>query len=243
MKILGVESSGTSASCAVLENGRVLASAVTDTGLTHSQTLVPMIGNMLHSASLSLSDIGLLAAAHGPGSFTGVRIGVSVVKGMAMGANIPCAGVSSLAAAARIAGGMMTDAIVCAAMDARRNQVYTALFLLCGGVLTRLTDDDAVSVEEACAKIRAAKIRAAQRNDLQDGAEVIVIGDGALLIEDACRAAGMTRVFAAPPHMRFQSAVGVALEAEASGAAMPASRMRPVYLRLPQAERELKAKK
>ena len=131
MKVLAIESSAGPASCALTEDGRILASAGVHTGLTHSQTLVPMVDGMLKNAGVPLQDVDLLAVAAGPGSFTGVRIGVAAVKGLAFARDIPCVGVSTLAAMARAADGIPFDGVVCAAMDARCRR-YTRRCLTAG---------------------------------------------------------------------------------------------------------------
>lgn len=118
MKILAIESSAGPASCAVWEERCILASAAVNTALTHSQTLLPMVSGMLSNAGLTLTDIDAYAVSAGPGSFTGIRIGVSAVKGMAFSDDKPCFGVSTLAAIARNADGLPFDGVVCAVMDA-----------------------------------------------------------------------------------------------------------------------------
>ena len=126
MKILALETSAKSVSAAVAENGVILAAAYQNNGLTHSRTLMPLVDSMLCNASLTLDDIDLIAVAHGPGSFTGLRIGVSAAKGLAWAKGLPCCGVSTLEAMAR--GVSDFDGLIVCAMDARRQQVYHALF-------------------------------------------------------------------------------------------------------------------
>ena len=125
MKILALETSAKSVSVAVTEDGVPLASSYQNTGLTHSRTLMPLLDAMLTSSGLELQDMDALAVAAGPGSFTGLRIGVSALKGLAWAAEKPCCGVSTLEAMARNLAHM--DALIVCAMDARRNQVYNAL--------------------------------------------------------------------------------------------------------------------
>ena len=122
MKILALETSAKSVSAAVVENGRILCSAYQNTGLTHSRTLMPLVDGMLRAADLTTGDMDLIAVAQGPGSFTGLRIGVSAAKGLAWAQEIPCCGVSTLLAMAQNLRHMEGCTIVCA-MDARRNQV------------------------------------------------------------------------------------------------------------------------
>ena len=131
MKILALETSAKSVSCAVVEDGAPLASAYQCTGLTHSRTLLPMVDAMLKNADLTLDDINAIAIAAGPGSFTGLRIGIAAVKGLAWAADKPCLGVSTLEAMAQNAAHI--DGLIVGAMDARRSQVYNAVFEAKGG--------------------------------------------------------------------------------------------------------------
>ena len=226
MKILAIETSAKSVSAAVVENGVPLASAYQNMGLTHSRTLMPLVDGMLSAAGLRVRDMDLLAAANGPGSFTGLRIGVSALKGLAWALEKPCCGVSTLAAMARNLAHM--EGLIICAMDARRNQVYNALFLAHDGVLTRQCLDRAIGLAELAEEIK---------NRLEPK---FVVGDGAglcynhLLEQDIpCRMA--------PPQLVMQNAVGVALAAEemaAAGQVTTARDLVPVYLRLSQAERE-----
>ena len=226
MKILAIETSAKSVSAAVVENGVLLASAYQNMGLTHSRTLMPIVEAMLKNTGLPVQDCDAVAVAAGPGSFTGIRIGVSAAKGLAFAADKPCAAVSTLEAMARNVAHM--DALVVCAMDARRNQVYNALFLAQDGVLTRQCPDRAIGLAELVEEIK-------NRPEPK-----FVVGDGAglcynhLLEQDVpCRMA--------PPQLVMQTAVGVALAAEemaAAGQVTTARDLVPVYLRLSQAERE-----
>ena len=226
MKILAIETSAKSVSAAVVENGVPLASAYQNMGLTHSRTLMPLVDGMLSAAGLRVQDMDLLAAANGPGSFTGLRIGVSALKGLAWALEKPCCGVSTLAAMARNLAHM--EGLIICAMDARRNQVYNALFLAHDGVLTRQCPDRAIGLAELAEEIK-------NRPEPK-----FVVGDGAglcynhLLEQDVpCRMA--------PPQLVMRNAVGVALAAEemaAAGQVTTARDLVPVYLRLSQAERE-----
>lgn len=230
MKILALETSAKSVSAAVSEHGVILASAYQNTGLTHSRTLMPLVDGMLRAASLTLDDMGLVAVAHGPGSFTGLRIGVSAAKGLAWAKGLPCCGVSTLEAMAR--GVSDFDGLIVCAMDARRQQVYHALFRCESGQLTRLCDDCAISLEALSDSLRGLS------------QPKLVVGDGAQLCYDHLTAAGIPCRLASPAH-RFQSAAGVALAAEEmarAGLACTAQDLQPVYLRLSQAERERLAK-
>ena len=229
MKILALESSAKAASCAVLADGALLASAWQATGLTHSRTLLPMVEDMLQNSELTVQDMDAVAVAAGPGSFTGLRIGVAAVKGLAWAAEKPCIPVSTLEAMAWPLAHLEGN-IVCA-MDARRQQIYNAVFLAEGGELTRLREDRALSLEEASADLAGL-----------DG-PMTVVGDGAGLCFDFLTARGIECQLA-PAHLRLQSAAGVAIAAFRrwpEGAVSPQV-LAPVYLRLSQAERERLAK-
>lgn len=226
MKILALETSAKSVSVAVTEDGVPLASSYQNTGLTHSRTLMPLLDAMLTSGGLELQDMDALAVAAGPGSFTGLRIGVSAAKGLAWAKELPCCGVSTLAAMARTAADF--QGLIIGAMDARRQQIYHALFRGENGRVLRVTQDCAISLEELASLLR----------DMPE--EKLVVGDGAALCADYLSTAGISCRMA-DEHHRMQSAVGVALCAEemaARGETVTAQHLEPVYLRLSQAERE-----
>lgn len=237
--ILALDSSAGPASCAVLRchagGGReLLATAGVNTRLTHSQTLLPMIGDMLKNAGLTMDDMDILAVSAGPGSFTGVRIGVAAVKGLAFPKNLPCAGVSTLAAMARNAQELPYSGLVLGVMDARCRQVYTALFRCEEGRISRLTPDEALSLDQLEDRLK-------NQEDFA-GKSILVVGDGAQLCYNTLKepVPGLRLM---PEPLRYQQGTGVALEAAelaASGGLVQADQLLPVYLRLPQAERELK---
>ena len=225
MKLLALESSAKAASCAVLSDGEPVASAWQATGLTHSRTLLPMAADLLKNSGLSLADMDAVAVAAGPGSFTGLRIGISAAKGLAWGAEKPCLGVSTLEAMAWPLCHL--EGIVVCAMDARRRQIYNAVFRCENGALVRLREDRAISLEDAAADLR----------DLEG--PMTIVGDGAALCYDYFLTAGVPCALA-PAHLRLQSAVGVGMAAcrlWPQGAVSPQD-LRPNYLRLSQAERE-----
>ena len=229
MTILAIESSAVSAGCAVSSDSRILSSGFVNVGLTHSQTLMPLISDTLRGSGLSLNDIDFIAVSAGPGSFTGGRIGVCTAKGIAFTEQKPCVAVSTLEAIAQNMTGF--GGWCCPVMDARRGQVYNAMFSLDGG-LERMMDDRAVAVDELAAEISA-------MNGI-----VWLCGDGAELCWERMKES-VPNVRLAPVQLRFQNGCGVALAAEriaAAGGAVHSSRLVPVYLRLPQAERELRAK-
>lgn len=226
MKILALETSAKAASCAVSEDGARVAFAYQNSGLTHSRTLMPMVRDMLRNAGLGPGDIGAVACAVGPGSFTGLRIGVAAAKGFAWAGELPCAAVSTLEAMA--AQSSFLEGIVCPVMDARRGQFYNALFECGGGSCRRLCPDRAIDVGELADQLAGYK------------KTVFLVGDGALLCYNMVENS-LENVVPAPEALRWQTAWGVALCAEEKarrGELCTASRLEPVYLRLSQAERE-----
>ena len=228
MKILALESSAKAASCAVLADGELLASAWQAAGLTHSRTLLPMVEGMLKNSELTMEAMDAVAVAAGPGSFTGLRIGIAAVKGLAWAAEKPCIPVSTLEAMAWPLA-HLEGSIVCA-MDARRQQIYNAVFLADGGALERLREDRALSLEEAAADLAGL-----------DG-PMTIVGDGAQMCFDFFTVRGIDCRLA-PVHLRLQSAAGVALAAwRRRTETVSAQELTPVYLRLSQAERERLAK-
>ena len=225
MKILALETSAKAVSAAVVEDGKVLCSGYQDTGLTHSRTLMPIVEGILKNTDLSIADCDVIAVAAGPGSFTGIRIGVAAAKGLAFGADKPAVGVSTLAAMARNVAHV--DGLVICAMDARRQQIYNALFEAKDGRLTRLTPDRAISLADLTEELK------------DNSLPKIVVGDGARLCYNHLSEQGVSCRMA-PAHLVMQNAMSVALEAEAAalaGEACSAQDLQPVYLRPAQAQR------
>ncbi len=229
MKLLALECSASPASVAVIEGGKIISSSFVNVKLTHSQTLLPMIENALKAALLKINDVGGIAVTVGPGSFTGIRIGISVAKGLAAPFNLPCAGVSTLEAMSYMF--LNENVTVCAVMDARCNQLYNALFKVENGIVTRLCDDRAIISDHLADEIK-------NMNE-----NIVICGDGADLFYK--KVSEYNNVKLASPNLKFQSAVGVGLLAEKEfnkcNTIMQDSLL-PVYLRMPQAERELKSK-
>ena len=225
MKILALETSAKAVSAAITENGKVLASGYQDTGLTHSRTLMPIVEHLFKNTGMEINDMDAVAVANGPGSFTGIRIGVSAAKGLAFGADKPVIGVSTLAAMARNVA--FSNGLIICAMDARRNQVYNALFMAENGTITRLTPDRAISLADLAQEVHAIS-----------GPKTI-IGDGGQLCYASMEEAGISCQLA-PPHLVMQNATCVALEAERMVAAgiqpQTAQELQPVYLRPAQAD-------
>lgn len=228
MLILSVDSSASPASVCLLEDGKVLAQYYLNAGFTHSQTLMAMVESVLKISMKDSSEIDAFAVNNGPGSFTGVRIGVSAVKGMAYAADKPCIAVSTLESMAYNA--LTFEGVVCACMDARRSQVYNALFRVSGGSVERLCDDRAVSIEELLSEL----------SDYRE--KIVLIGDGAELVYGASQ---NERILLAPPDVRYQKASSTAMIAQEKlkrGEVLSPAALMPTYLRLSQAERERNAK-
>ena len=221
MLILGLETTAAAASCALYRDGEMLALNYQRSKLTHSSTLLPMVEEMLAHAQLTIKDMDAVAVAQGPGSFTGVRIGVATVKGLCWGAEKKAVGVSTLEAMSRNAVFAVGESVICPVMDARRAQVYGAIF---DGEGKRLCEDAAIAAEELAAQVK------------DTGKSALVLGDGWAVFEKALQAQSIPyRVM--PEPLRYQNAWGVCLAA-ADKEPKGADELLPVYLRLSQAERE-----
>ena len=226
MLILAFESSAKAASVALCRDGHLLSQYSQCSGLTHSRTLLPMAEDMLKNAELTLRDVDLIAVAHGPGSFTGIRIGVSTVKGLAWAGDKPCVGISTLEAMAW--HGLAAGGVVCPVMDARRSQVYNALFEIKDGRPQRLCPDRPIALAELAEDVKKLD------------APVFLVGDGAAITKAFFDAQGIPcRV--APENLLWQDAWGVAMAALDKEPGN-ADSLLPVYLRLSQAERERQEK-
>lgn len=223
MLILALESSAKAASVALMEDEKLIAQYSQCCGLTHSRTLLPMVEDMLKNTEKKIADVDLIAVAHGPGSFTGIRIGVSTVKGLAWASDKKCVGVSTLEAMAW--HGVSAGGLICPVMDARRSQVYNALFETDGsGRPVRLTEDRAVSLAELAGELKDYECAP------------LLVGDGAKLTYDYLTNEGIACRMA-PANLLYQSAWGVGMAALGKDAGS-ADDLLPVYLRLSQAERE-----
>ena len=226
MLILAFETSAKSCSAAIHDGQKLLAESYQNSGLTHSQTLMVMAEDLLKVCGKSAADVTHLAVAAGPGSFTGVRIGVSAAKGFAWGAEKPVYGVSTLEAMALGLGVM--EGHICCCMDARRKQVYNAIFLAENGRLTRVCEDRAISLEELKEEL------------LSIDGPIYLVGDGAELTMRTL-GAEVPGLVLPPEHRRHQRASGVALAAIGAmerGESADGAALQPNYLRLSQAERE-----
>lgn len=218
MKLLSIDSSGKTAACAVTEDGQILTQSFTDSGLTHSQTLLPIVDDALKLASVSIDEIDAFAVTVGPGSFTGLRIGASLVMGLA--GKRPVYPVPTLLALAY--NFCDRDCIIIPALDARRNQVYTAVFEAKGGVVSRLEEDSAMAVTEVLERIENYR-----------GKEIIIAGDGAYLFGAA------EGVIFPEGKMLYTQGVSIARAAKDVNP-VDAQDIKLSYLRPSQAERELK---
>ena len=226
MRILAFETSAKAASVALLEDGKLLAESYQNTGLTHSQTLMVVAQDMLNTLALRAGDVDVVAVAAGPGSFTGVRIGVAAAKGFAWGKELPCCAVSTLGAMA--AGLGIWQGYVCPVMDARRNQVYNALFHVSRGNCQRIREDRAISLADLGEELKI----------LEE--PIFLVGDGSLLCYNTLLE-NVPGLVLPPEHRMHQRAAGVALEGwrmAKEGRTVSGQELVPNYLRLSQAERE-----
>ena len=226
MKILSIETSAVCASVAITDDNKIISRFSINAKLTHSRTLLPMIDAALSDSETKIEDIDCFACSVGPGSFTGIRIGIAAVKGLADATGKKCVAVSTLEALAyNLKGG---SCLACAVMDARCDQVYCALFDVEGNTIKRVTEDSAISLEELKVRLEGSEKR------------VVFVGDGAELCQNRIG------YEAASELVRYQDAASVGLCAYYgfdSSKLLDAAELSPVYLRLPQAERELKNKK
>ena len=226
MLILAFETSAKAASVALMDDTKLLGEAYQNTGLTHSQTLMVMAEDVLKQCGKTANDVTAVAVAEGPGSFTGVRIGVAAAKGFAWGREISCYGISTLEAMAEALG--IYQGYICPVMDARRSQVYNALFYVNEGVVERYREDRAISLAVLGAEL-----------EHLDG-PVFLVGDGSDLTYKtlSCK---IDELILPPEHRKHQRATGVAILAArqaANGEAPSGGALTPNYLRLSQTERE-----
>ena len=231
MRILSIDSSAFPASAAIVNGGKITAEFFINTKLTHSQTLMPMIKSVLDMSGTKIEDLELVAVTVGPGSFTGVRIGVASAKGIAMPGNIPCCGISALEALAYNFYNAADDMVICACMDARCGQVYNALFEIHDGKVIRLTEDRTILISELLG----------ETENFENS--IYLVGDGAELCYETFKEFGAVLV---PENVRYQRASSVAFaahEQSLAGHTSTAAELQPLYLQLPQAQRELNSKK
>ena len=227
MKILAFDGTAKAASVAIAEDERILAYTTVDNGLTQSELLLPIAEDLLRSVKLSFSDIDLFATAAGPGSFTGVRIGVSLVKGLAFGRNTPCVEVSTLEALSENLSPLCGVLVPC--MDARRAQVYSATFISDGAEIKRLTEDRAIALAALADELKEYK-----------DTPIYLSGDGYDIARRTLSELGI-KTQSTPPLLILENAASVARVAYRKylkGEYTTDSALSPYYLRLPQAERE-----
>ncbi len=230
MKILAIDTSATAASAALCDENKIIGEFFINTKLTHSRTLMPMVESLLANTNVQTSDITAVAVNCGPGSFTGVRIGVAAAKGLAFADDLPCIEVSTLESLAYNV--QSANGIICPVMDARCSQVYNALFKCDGVKPERLCEDRALSIVELSDELKGYNER------------IILVGDGAELCYNTMKEL-LPNVELAPMTVRFQRASStalIALEKFNNNEVLSAAEIMPMYLRLPQAQRELKKK-
>jgi len=223
MLLLAFETSAKAASVALFEENALLGEQYQNTGMTHSQTLLVMAQELLTQCGKEPREVTAVAVANGPGSFTGVRIGVAAAKGLAWGNEIPVYGVSTLEAMALGLG--VWDGYVCPVMDARRNQVYNALFYVNQGALTRQSPDRAIALSDLEAELKTLE------------KPIFLVGDGSILCYNTLKEA-VPQLILPPENRMHQRAVGVGLAALMQEHADDPATLVPNYLRLSQAERE-----
>ena len=228
MLILALDSTAQVGSVALCQDETLIAEYTINTGNTHSETLLPMVESVLKIAGYTVDDVELFVCTAGPGSFTGVRIGASTIKGMAFGKGKPCVGVSTLEALAL--NGVALDGILCPSMNARRQQVYNALFDGNGASLSRLCEDRALAITELGEELM---------REYPDR-PVYLMGDGAKLVYDALRDTMGARLILLPERLIHQSGYNTAmagLRLYREGVTASDAELSPVYLRPSQAER------
>lgn len=227
---MALDSSAVTASVAICDDGKVTGEFYINAGLTHSQTLMPMVESLLNCSATDISQIEAFAITTGPGSFTGLRIGIGAVKGMAMALDKPCIEVSTLEAIAY--PHKLSGAVICSVMDARCNQVYNAVFKSEGGELVRLCDDRAIAISDLL-------------TELKGYGKIILAGDGAKLCFANAREQGLENIYLPLEQQVYQRASSVCMIAQrkaAGGELLSAGKLMPVYLRPSQAEREYQSR-
>lgn len=233
MYVFACEASSSTASVALLDGERLIGEFSVNAGNTHTENLLPMTNALFDAASLTVDDVGLFVLSAGPGSFTGVRIAASFIKGLAFGRDVPSVAVSTLESLAMNARGLADISLPC--LDARRGQIYSAIFDISGEYPDRITPDLALPAEEMIEKVRPL---------IGSGKRIAVPGDGshilnALLIREGCEPAVV------PEKLKYQSAASAAalgLRRYLNGEHTDAKSLKPVYLRIPQAERDRQKK-
>ena len=230
MKMLSIDSSSGTACAAVTDNGSLVGEFFINAGLTHSQTLVPMIDKLLKCSGISIGSIDAFAVTSGPGSFTGLRIGISAVKGIAITLNKPCIAVSSLYA---MAFNVISEGdMVCSCIDARNGHVYNGIFEIVNGKVQRKEEDRVILISDLVSEIG------------KYGKRINFVGDGAEICYNTAKGILLnSNINLVPERFRYIKAAGVAMAAEelySRGIYTDHKGLLPVYIRIPQAERQLK---
>ncbi|MDY3845405.1 MAG: tRNA (adenosine(37)-N6)-threonylcarbamoyltransferase complex dimerization subunit type 1 TsaB [Eubacteriales bacterium] len=239
MLTLAIDTSAKSASAVLLSDGKIISEATCNNGNTHTQTILPMVDRILENANKKIDDIDLLAASNGPGSFTGIRIGAAVIKGLAFGRSIPCIGVSTLESLAHNLS--LLKGIICPVMDARREQVYNALFYCDGEKTVRLTPDRAISLDELAVQLK--ELQSGEKKDIQNPLytdRIYLVGDGYELSKKVL-SEKLIKTEDTPIILREQNAASVAFLAQKKyemGERSTDLDFSLSYLRMSQAERE-----
>lgn len=232
MKVLALDSSGLVASVAVVEDDNLVAEYTVNYKKTHSQTLLPMLDEIVKMTETRLEDVDAIAVAAGPGSFTGLRIGSATAKGLGMALGKPVIGIPTVEGLAMNLYG--TKALICPLMDARRNQVYTGIYRFLDGRLEIVKDQVAIGIEEIIEALNLI------------GKEVFFLGDGVPVYKQIVKEKLRVPYSFAPAHVNKQRAAAIAVRAldywNAGIRGETAAEFAPVYLRLSQAERERREK-
>lgn len=219
--MLGIDTSGKNASVSVCSENQMLAQYFVQTQKTHSQVILPLCQKMLDDLGITVRDIDRFAVAAGPGSYTGLRIGISAVKALAFGLDRECSGISTLEAIAYNFSGM--EGIVCAVMKARLDIVYCAVFKISGDEILRITEDRMLTRSELFTELEKYQEK------------IIITGDAA---EDFVRASDNKNLYLSPPHLRYQLASGICMSAIKKPGQKPGE-ISALYMQITKAEKDL----
>ncbi|MDE7302274.1 MAG: tRNA (adenosine(37)-N6)-threonylcarbamoyltransferase complex dimerization subunit type 1 TsaB [Oscillospiraceae bacterium] len=216
--LLGIDTSGKTASVAVCTENSVLAQTTVYTKLTHSQVILPICKDVLKSAGLTLSDVDVIAAAAGPGSYTGLRIGIAAVKAMCFALDKPCIGISTLESLAYNVS--LHKGIICAVIAARLDLVYCAVFRSDGRNVTRLSEDEILPIDELMKRLEAFN------------EDVVTVGDAAEKLAGE-------RFMTAPPHLKLQLASSLCAAGFTKEPFSP-DKLEAAYMEITKAEKDLR---
>lgn len=233
MRVLALDCTAKSVSAAIAEDGKLICESFLNINLTHSQTLLVLCEQILSNAKLSLNEIDAFGITAGPGSFTGVRIGISAIKGMAFAQNTPVFPFSTTEAMAlNFKNIPILNGIICGVMDARCNQFYNGIFEIKNGEIYRLIEDRIIMAD--------ALLKELEEN--YNGQNIILVGDGAKLFFKECQ--NYSNISLSPEHLLVQRAAGIAIKASLTPIKMAinSEALQPIYLRKSQAERERETK-